>query len=182
MYLCALMSFTNIRCFCLTEIEAKEACDWLRAAGFPQYAQLYQGNTPPSHQSPTALFRTEPAPPSEFFPLVFYIMCDSFSLPAIPQTSHPCLVCPGFYFQSSVPLQREGSWERPCYHCWDSHSSFLPVLKLTNHFFYLPLQQNLTFFYFSICVAFSVFHPVSCLLILSCKPAGICSCDDHQVL
>ncbi|XP_038134706.1 stAR-related lipid transfer protein 13 isoform X3 [Cyprinodon tularosa] len=24
------------------EIEAKEACDWLRAAGFPQYAQLYQ--------------------------------------------------------------------------------------------------------------------------------------------
>uniref|UniRef100_A0AAZ3QI21 StAR related lipid transfer domain containing 13a n=1 Tax=Oncorhynchus tshawytscha TaxID=74940 RepID=A0AAZ3QI21_ONCTS len=27
----------------LTEIEAKEACDWLRAAGFPQYAQLYEG-------------------------------------------------------------------------------------------------------------------------------------------
>ncbi|XP_016133468.1 stAR-related lipid transfer protein 13-like [Sinocyclocheilus grahami] len=25
------------------EIEAKEACDWLRAAGFPQYAQLYEG-------------------------------------------------------------------------------------------------------------------------------------------
>ncbi|XP_063314115.1 rho GTPase-activating protein 7 isoform X2 [Pelobates fuscus] len=25
----------------LTEIEAKEACDWLRAAGFPQYAQLF---------------------------------------------------------------------------------------------------------------------------------------------
>uniref|UniRef100_A0A3P8TSS4 StAR-related lipid transfer (START) domain containing 13a n=1 Tax=Amphiprion percula TaxID=161767 RepID=A0A3P8TSS4_AMPPE len=24
------------------EIEAKEACDWLRAAGFPQYAQLYE--------------------------------------------------------------------------------------------------------------------------------------------
>ncbi|XP_051539365.1 stAR-related lipid transfer protein 13-like isoform X3 [Myxocyprinus asiaticus] len=24
------------------EIEAKEACDWLRAAGFPQYAQLYK--------------------------------------------------------------------------------------------------------------------------------------------
>lgn len=28
-----------------TEIEAKEACDWLKAAGFPQYAQLYEGNT-----------------------------------------------------------------------------------------------------------------------------------------
>ncbi|XP_061902957.1 stAR-related lipid transfer protein 13-like isoform X2 [Entelurus aequoreus] len=26
----------------LAELEAKEACDWLRAAGFPQYAQLYQ--------------------------------------------------------------------------------------------------------------------------------------------
>ncbi|KAM5172439.1 rho GTPase-activating protein 7-like isoform 2-T2 [Mantella aurantiaca] len=25
-----------------TQIEAKEACDWLRAAGFPQYAQLYE--------------------------------------------------------------------------------------------------------------------------------------------
>lgn len=25
------------------EIEAKEACTWLRAAGFPQYAQLYEG-------------------------------------------------------------------------------------------------------------------------------------------
>uniref|UniRef100_A0A3B3ZW45 SAM domain-containing protein n=1 Tax=Periophthalmus magnuspinnatus TaxID=409849 RepID=A0A3B3ZW45_9GOBI len=24
------------------EIEAKEACDWLRAAGFPQYAQLFE--------------------------------------------------------------------------------------------------------------------------------------------
>uniref|UniRef100_A0A8C0L833 StAR related lipid transfer domain containing 13 n=1 Tax=Canis lupus dingo TaxID=286419 RepID=A0A8C0L833_CANLU len=24
------------------EIEAKEACGWLRAAGFPQYAQLYE--------------------------------------------------------------------------------------------------------------------------------------------
>uniref|UniRef100_A0A8D0EVB5 StAR related lipid transfer domain containing 13 n=1 Tax=Strix occidentalis caurina TaxID=311401 RepID=A0A8D0EVB5_STROC len=24
------------------EIEAKEACDWLRAAGFPQYAQFYE--------------------------------------------------------------------------------------------------------------------------------------------
>ncbi|KAL8190912.1 UNVERIFIED_CONTAM: hypothetical protein K2H54_065779 [Gekko kuhli] len=26
----------------LRKIEAKEACDWLRAAGFPQYAQLYE--------------------------------------------------------------------------------------------------------------------------------------------
>ncbi|KAM4021140.1 stAR-related lipid transfer protein 8 isoform 2-T2 [Anomaloglossus baeobatrachus] len=26
------------------DIEAKKACDWLRAAGFPQYAQLYEGS------------------------------------------------------------------------------------------------------------------------------------------
>ncbi|XP_052448633.1 stAR-related lipid transfer protein 8 isoform X4 [Carassius gibelio] len=26
------------------ELEAKEACDWLRAAGFPQYAQLYEAS------------------------------------------------------------------------------------------------------------------------------------------
>jgi len=34
-----------IRCFVVfvTEIEAKEACKWLRAAGFPQYAQMYEG-------------------------------------------------------------------------------------------------------------------------------------------
>lgn len=36
---------TNILSFfySLLEIEAKEACDWLRATGFPQYAQLYEG-------------------------------------------------------------------------------------------------------------------------------------------
>lgn len=27
----------------VTEIEAQEACKWLRAAGFPQYAQMYEG-------------------------------------------------------------------------------------------------------------------------------------------
>lgn len=31
---------------CFSEIEAKEACTWLRAAGFPQYAQLYEGKNP----------------------------------------------------------------------------------------------------------------------------------------
>lgn len=25
------------------EIEATEACDWLQAAGFPQYVQLFKG-------------------------------------------------------------------------------------------------------------------------------------------
>lgn len=26
-----------------TELEANEACRWLRATGFPQYAQMYEG-------------------------------------------------------------------------------------------------------------------------------------------
>lgn len=30
-------------CVLIAEIEAREACDWLRAAGFPQYAQLFEG-------------------------------------------------------------------------------------------------------------------------------------------
>ncbi|XP_009071056.1 PREDICTED: rho GTPase-activating protein 7-like, partial [Acanthisitta chloris] len=29
-------------CILIAEIEAREACDWLRAAGFPQYAQLFE--------------------------------------------------------------------------------------------------------------------------------------------
>lgn len=29
---------------CVSEIEALEACQWLRAAGFPQYAQMFEGN------------------------------------------------------------------------------------------------------------------------------------------
>uniref|UniRef100_A0A8C9VHT2 StAR-related lipid transfer protein 13 n=1 Tax=Scleropages formosus TaxID=113540 RepID=A0A8C9VHT2_SCLFO len=33
--------------FCIPEIEAKEACDWLRAAGFPQYAHLYEDSQLP---------------------------------------------------------------------------------------------------------------------------------------
>ena len=35
--------------FYFTEIEAAEACRWLKAAGFPQYAQMYSGKSP--HQS-----------------------------------------------------------------------------------------------------------------------------------
>ncbi|CAL8349238.1 unnamed protein product [Arctogadus glacialis] len=34
------------------EIEAKEACDWLRAAGFPQYAQLFEDSQFPINISP----------------------------------------------------------------------------------------------------------------------------------
>ncbi|XP_058132949.1 stAR-related lipid transfer protein 13 isoform X1 [Dasypus novemcinctus] len=34
--------WTKVREKRLAEIEAKEACGWLRAAGFPQYAQLYE--------------------------------------------------------------------------------------------------------------------------------------------
>lgn len=38
--------------FSLPELEAKDACEWLRAAGFPQYAQLYEGNPEQNHRSP----------------------------------------------------------------------------------------------------------------------------------
>ncbi|KAJ7995694.1 hypothetical protein DPEC_G00247230 [Dallia pectoralis] len=34
------------------ELEAKEACDWLRAAGFPQYAQLFEDSQFPINISP----------------------------------------------------------------------------------------------------------------------------------
>ncbi len=44
------MSLTSTNILCVAEIEAKEACDWLRAAGFPQYAQLFEGNASP-HQN-----------------------------------------------------------------------------------------------------------------------------------
>ncbi|MEQ2183726.1 hypothetical protein GOODEAATRI_000959, partial [Goodea atripinnis] len=37
-----LTCFLLVLSFCCVEIEAKEACTWLRAAGFPQYAQLYE--------------------------------------------------------------------------------------------------------------------------------------------
>lgn len=33
-----------------SEIEAQEACKWLRAAGFPQYAQMYEGKYLDKHQ------------------------------------------------------------------------------------------------------------------------------------
>ena len=29
----------------LLELEATEACRWLRATGFPQYAQMYEGKS-----------------------------------------------------------------------------------------------------------------------------------------
>lgn len=37
------MSVPNLSAVKITEIEAGEACKWLRAAGFPQYAQMYEG-------------------------------------------------------------------------------------------------------------------------------------------
>ena len=41
-----LNTFVMLHFVSPAEIEAKEACTWLRAAGFPQYAQLYEGKTP----------------------------------------------------------------------------------------------------------------------------------------
>uniref|UniRef100_A0A673JD38 StAR-related lipid transfer protein 13-like n=1 Tax=Sinocyclocheilus rhinocerous TaxID=307959 RepID=A0A673JD38_9TELE len=57
----AVFNFANNKCFmsltgtnilCIAEIEAKEACDWLRAAGFPQYVQLFEDSQFPIDISP----------------------------------------------------------------------------------------------------------------------------------
>lgn len=41
---------TPFLCFILLcsvlEAEAKKACEWLRATGFPQYAQFFEGKAP----------------------------------------------------------------------------------------------------------------------------------------
>uniref|UniRef100_A0A8C5G888 StAR-related lipid transfer protein 13 n=1 Tax=Gouania willdenowi TaxID=441366 RepID=A0A8C5G888_GOUWI len=42
----------NVRERRLAEIEAKEACEWLRAAGFPQYAQLFEDSQFPIDITP----------------------------------------------------------------------------------------------------------------------------------
>lgn len=41
----------------IAEIEAREACDWLRAAGFPQYAQLFEGMIPKTCQAADTEFK-----------------------------------------------------------------------------------------------------------------------------
>lgn len=41
------MSQSVMQVMFVTEIEAAEACKWLRAAGFPQYAQMYEGKSLP---------------------------------------------------------------------------------------------------------------------------------------
>lgn len=113
--------------FCLAEIEAKEACDWLRAAGFPQYAQLYEGKThshtpkpqgrPVSHTQPLTLVAPSPV---LFFP---------------SSCCHRLLLAAAFYFQAPVLIRRDGSWERPSYHCWDSFtllSSFFHLFPFSS--------------------------------------------------
>lgn len=106
--------------FCFPEIEAKEACDWLRAAGFPQYAQLYEGNThihtrdtprvvsiypaPLSHTK-TCMFNSAPGFLSLTPCIIFSIISVSFSFPTVPPSSYPlllarCFLFPGF---SSCP-------------------------------------------------------------------------------
>ncbi|XP_072248241.1 stAR-related lipid transfer protein 13 isoform X1 [Leuresthes tenuis] len=44
--------FKNMASAAGAEIEAKEACDWLRAAGFPQYAQLFEDSQFPIDITP----------------------------------------------------------------------------------------------------------------------------------
>lgn len=37
------LEFSVFSSFLISELEATEACRWLRATGFPQYAQMYEG-------------------------------------------------------------------------------------------------------------------------------------------
>uniref|UniRef100_A0A673J5G1 StAR-related lipid transfer protein 13-like n=1 Tax=Sinocyclocheilus rhinocerous TaxID=307959 RepID=A0A673J5G1_9TELE len=48
----ARQHLTGTNILCIAEIEAKEACDWLRAAGFPQYVQLFEDSQFPIDISP----------------------------------------------------------------------------------------------------------------------------------
>lgn len=105
--------------FCLAEIEAKEACDWLRAAGFPQYAQLYEGNSNTLTHTNRRVIHTEPLAAVASSPVLFFPLSCCRRL----------LLAAAFYFQAPVLIRRDGSWERPCYHCWDSSSPPLFILS-----------------------------------------------------
>lgn len=128
--------------FCLAEIEAKEACDWLRAAGFPQYAQLYEGNS----NTPTHTHKPQGRPVSHTQPLTLVASSSVLFFPS--SCCRRLLLAAAFYFQAPVLIRRDGSWERPCYHRWDS-SSLLFILS--------P-------FPFLVMSAFSVIATCSCCL------------------
>lgn len=131
--------------FCLAEIEAKEACDWLRAAGFPQYAQLYEGKThshkpqpqgrPVSHTQPLTLVATSPV---LFFPSSCCLLSSS--------PSGRCFLFPG---SSSHP---EG---------WVMGKAFLSLLGLIH-----PPLFILSPFPFLVMSTFSV--TATCFWYLSC--------------
>jgi hypothetical protein len=58
----------------LSEIEAQEACKWLRAAGFPQYAQMYEGKClADKHRETEKLSRR--VPPKSLDPATIPLNC-----------------------------------------------------------------------------------------------------------
>lgn len=61
-----------------------------------------------------------------------------------------------------------GSWERPCYHCWDSHSFLFSLLSstflpLSSTFLLLFFQSKPTFYFCMFVFFYSVFSPPSIL-------------------
>lgn len=94
--------------YLFTEIEAKEACDWLKAAGFPQYAQLYEGTATVSQLSFFSSFSIGPSSPPLLSPRHPSILLSPIVRPAV------------VYFQASALERRDGSWERPVRRSWDS--------------------------------------------------------------
>lgn len=75
--------------------------------------------------------------------LIFSIISVSlfFFLPSL-HLHIPIFRAAAFYFQASVPVQREGSWERPCYHCWDSLTASLSLSFLPPFSFYPVLCSS----------------------------------------
>lgn len=122
-------------CLFLTEIEAKEACDWLRAAGFPQYAQLYEGNTRRERRSRPLLFI--PA-------LCSYLSTSLLFLSAIASSLHRRLLALCSISRPQFLSRRRRSWERPHYHCWDSHSFLFSLFLLPPFSISPPLSSHLS--------------------------------------
>lgn len=191
MFMCVL-NMPLLLLFCFTEIEAKEACDWLRAAGFPQYAQLYEGNThtQSSQHLVSCLVSHKDLPPSNLsllsLTLVFSIIYASlFFLPSL-HLPIPVLWATAFYFQASVPVRGRGHGKGLVISTGTLTASlslfFLPPFSLhpvlSSPTTFLPLIPAVKACIFFLSVFLSSFLPS---VLPSFWLSEKASCDDHQV-
>lgn len=149
--------------FFFTELEAKEACDWLRAAGFPQYAQLYEGK---SLNLPSCLVSLTCQISSFVYSclcfslseslLVLFFICVSVSPLSFLHLFIPIFWAAVVYFQASVPVQRERVMGKALV-------SLLGLSQLLFLFFPPPFSLSSAHF-------FSVTPPgKACILLLPCS-------------